>query len=260
MIRILLRPIAVLLLDGGALDVVGVHDLLDALVVVKDRESGHLIEICQVRLIPIATADERITCRHQGVPFHTSVLHCAGLAFTVSLFRPIGACVVVESFRAAEIAGEDLGFALDVVFDVLLAHRIVARLMHGKIVILNRVLGLNLAGRDECFLVCFTEWLTVLVSDDVPAFDLLVDGRVMDQCALAIHTRAVIVVSHRLLLLKEICRRFLLRAFSSVHSQDAIVHALKVVIGTLSALQSLTGGVSDNKFVSGHAMILSAIS
>ena len=117
----------------------------------------------------------------------------------MSFLSPVHALVVIKGFTATEIAREDFGFASDVIFNVFLAHGVVTCLVHREIVIFNRVLRLNLAGGHECFLVGLTQRLAVLVPDDVPAFDLLVDGRVVDQSPM--HLDARFVVSHSLLLL-----------------------------------------------------------
>ena len=67
-IRILLRPIIILLLNGEAVHIVGVHNMLDSFVVVKDGQSRHFIEVGQMMVVAVTTLDECITSVLQGCP------------------------------------------------------------------------------------------------------------------------------------------------------------------------------------------------
>ena len=73
----LLRPIAILLLNGETFDVVSIHDLLDALVVVQDGEAWHFIEVGQLLVVAVGTLHVEITGVVESVSLHTCVLECA---------------------------------------------------------------------------------------------------------------------------------------------------------------------------------------
>ena len=64
---VLLGAVGVLLLDFEPFHVVLVHDLLDALVVVQDRQARHLVKVGKVVLKSVATSDELIPSVHQSL-------------------------------------------------------------------------------------------------------------------------------------------------------------------------------------------------
>ena len=128
LVGVLLRPVAILLLDRKPFHVVRVHDLLDSLVVVKDGETWHLVEVSQVRIVLISTSDERITRVLQSRATHGPRLS-AFHSLLLGLLRPIGARSVVEGGRAPELAADDLGLTVDLVFNLLLSCGVVVVLM-----------------------------------------------------------------------------------------------------------------------------------
>lgn len=95
-IRILLRPVIILLLYGEAVHVVGVHDVLDSFVVVKDGQPRHFVKIGQMVVVAVTTLDELITGVLQGCPLHGLVTYHARLALFVSLLGPVGTLSIVE--------------------------------------------------------------------------------------------------------------------------------------------------------------------
>ena len=98
--------------------------------------------------------------------------------------RPVG---VVESFGAEEFAVEDLRLVLYMVLDLRLVCQVVVVLAHGEGFVLDCVLGLGARRWNEVLLVHLAHGLAKLVAHDVAITDLLVDGRVMNQCAFVCH-------------------------------------------------------------------------
>ena len=95
-IRVLLCAIVVLLLDGEAFDIVRVHDLLDALVVIEDRQAWHLVELSQVAVIAVSSANELIRSVLERVALKVGVFHRTLHPLIVRLLGPVGPLVVVE--------------------------------------------------------------------------------------------------------------------------------------------------------------------
>ena len=83
MLVVLLRPVRVFLLNLESLHIVLVHDLLDALIVVEDREARHLIEVRQVIVELAGASDEPIARVHESVALHLIVLLGVGEALLV---------------------------------------------------------------------------------------------------------------------------------------------------------------------------------
>ena len=92
----MLRAIAVFLLDVETFDIVRVHYLLDALVVVQDRQAGHLIEVSKMAVISVTTLDELIASVHQSVSLETCILQCACLSLLMTLLGPVWPLIVVK--------------------------------------------------------------------------------------------------------------------------------------------------------------------
>ena len=274
LIRVLLRAVSILLLNSNPLHVVRVHDLLDAPVVVKDRESWHLVKVLQVGLISVASLDEGVPRRLQRVSLHACVLHAPGHPLSVGLLGPVRPLVVIEGLGAEEFAVEDLRLAINVVFNRLFTSGVVACLMHREGVVLDVVLAVCLIGWHKRLLVHLANGLSELVSNDVPVTDLLADRRVMDKSTFNRYRLVVVILGqHRLLVLQElaltsahqacciighklawaVCRR-------TRRTQYAIVHVLQVIIGLLLVtLHDLAGGVAHDKLVRGHAMVMRPI-
>lgn len=182
LVAVLLRPVPVLLLDSEALDVVAVHDLLDALVVVQDGEAGHLVEVRQVHVVPVATRDEIVPSRLQGGPPH-GILDGVAHALLLGLLGPVGAQRVVEGGRAAEFARQDLLFNVDLLLDLRFTSQVVVVFVEGEGVILDGVLGLFRVHRLEVLPGNLADRLTVLIANNVSVSYLLVNCRVVDECA-----------------------------------------------------------------------------
>ena len=95
-IRVLLCAIVVFLLDSETFDIVRVHDLLDALVVIEDRQAWHLVELSQVAIIAVASANELIRSVLERVALKVGVFHRTLHPLIVRLLGPVGPLVVVE--------------------------------------------------------------------------------------------------------------------------------------------------------------------
>lgn len=227
LIRILLRPIVVLLLDLEAFDVVGVHDLLDALVVVEDGQTGHLVEIRQMAVIAVTSADELVRCGLERVSLEVRVLHRVLHPLLVRLLRPIWHRTVVEVGGNAELTVEDFRLALEFLFDVLLVAQVVVILMHRELIILDLGLGKGLGDGNEGPFEDFADWSAMRVSDDVPVADLLVDRWVVDESAFSLR-RLKHVHLHVLHRSTQIGVTFLSQVRIVAH--HAVKHVLKVIL------------------------------
>ena len=136
-IRILLRPVIILLLNGKAVHVVGVHDMLDSFVVVKDGQSRHFVKVGQMVIVAVTTLDELITGVLQGCPLQRLVTHHARLALLVCLLGPVGTLSIVKVLRDAEFSMKYFALFLDLVFNMLLTGQIVVVIVHGEHVVLD---------------------------------------------------------------------------------------------------------------------------
>lgn len=183
LIGVLLRPIAILLLDREPLHVVRVHDLLDALVVVKDGKSGHLVEVSQVLVIPVPTLDEDVACCLQGCAAHGPVGCSASHPFLLSFFGPVRAHSIVEGCRAPELITYDFRLAFDFILGLRIPRGVKVIFKESEVIVLDRHLGLARVHGLEALLIDFAERLTVLVSHDVSVSDLLVNRWVVQQGA-----------------------------------------------------------------------------
>ena len=95
-VRVLLGAIVVLLLDGETFDIVRIHDLLDPLVVVENRQARHLVKLSQVAFIAIASANELVRSVLERVALKVGVFHRTLHPLIVRLLGPVGPLVVVE--------------------------------------------------------------------------------------------------------------------------------------------------------------------
>lgn len=140
----------------------------------------------------------------------------------MSLFSPVGPLIIVEGFRAEELAVEDLGLILDVVLSFLLYLSVETGLMHGVNLTFDHTLWLRFGRRDEIPLENFGERLAKLVSHDVPVPDLLVNSRIVDKCAI---DRWLIL---RLEALLAICESISLTVITAgvVGPHHSIIHVL----------------------------------
>ena len=84
------------MLNSKAIDVVGVHDLFNAFVVVKNGEAWHFIEVFQMAVETVAALNEVVSSVHQSVTLHTCILHSTSHALAVSFLGPIRALIVVK--------------------------------------------------------------------------------------------------------------------------------------------------------------------
>ena len=125
------------MLDGEAVHVVRVHDVLDSLVVVEDGQSRHFVEFGQVLVVAVATLDELITRILQRCPLHGCVSHDAHLTLLVGLLSPVGALGVVEVLGDAKLTMENFALVLDLVLYGVLTREIVVVIVHGERVVLN---------------------------------------------------------------------------------------------------------------------------
>ena len=90
---------------------------------------------------------------------------------------------IIEGFGAEELAVEHFRLVLYVVLNLRLVRQVVVVLTDGEDFVLDRVLGLGQRRWNEVLLEYLTHGLTKLVTYDVAIADLLVDGWVMNQCA-----------------------------------------------------------------------------
>ena len=171
------------MLDGEALHIISVHDLLDALVVVQNGQARHLVELTQMAVITITATDELVTSGLQRIPLEIGVLQRTLHPLVVRLFGPVGPHVVVEGDRCAKLSMQDPRLIIDVILDLLLVSQIVLVLMDREVVVLDRVLGNGLRDWYKRLLVDLADRLAVFISNDVSVADLLIDCRIKDQCA-----------------------------------------------------------------------------
>ena len=71
-------------------------------------------------IIAITTSNELVGRVLQSVSLQARVLHRALDPLLVRLFGPVGALVVIEGCRRAELTMQYLGFVLDALFDLFL--------------------------------------------------------------------------------------------------------------------------------------------
>ena len=154
-IRILLRPIIIFLLDGEAVNVVGVHDMLDSFVVVKDGQSRHFVKVGQVLIVAVTTLDELITGVLQGCPLQGLVTHHARLALLVSLLGPVGTLSIVKVLRDAEFSMKYFALFINLVLKYVLTSQIVVVIVHGEHVVLDCLLRDLLVGWHEILFISF---------------------------------------------------------------------------------------------------------
>ena len=128
----------------------------------------------------VTALNEVVSSVHQCISLHTCILHSAGDALTVSLLGPIWALVVVKGLGAHELAVENLGFLIDMIFNLSLMRDIEFILAQGKIVIPDFSLCFRSVCWHESLFVNLAEGLTKSITHDVPVSDLLVDSRIED--------------------------------------------------------------------------------
>ena len=149
----MLCSVAILLLDGEAVDIISVHDLFNSFVVVKNGEAWHFVKFFQMAVKTVTTLDEIVSSVHQCISLHTCILHSASHPLTVSFLCPIWALVVVKGLRAHKLTMKDLGFIIDVILNLSLMCHIEIILAYGKVIILDFILGLSFVYRYEILFV-----------------------------------------------------------------------------------------------------------
>ena len=226
----MLRPIIILLLDGEAVDVIGVHDMLDSLVVVKDGQSRHFVKVGQVLIVAVTTLDELITGVLQGCPLQGLVTHHARLALLVSLLGPVGTLSIVKVLRDAEFSMKYFALFINLVLKYVLTSQIVVVIVHGEHVVLDCLLRDLLVGWHEILFISFAKRLAMSVTYDVPITNLLVDGRIVDESALHLGGR---LISHRLLHVLHLKNGVHGSVgFLALRTHHSVIHLLKVITDT----------------------------
>ncbi len=253
LITILLGPVSVFLLNFETFDIVFVHDLLNTLVIVQNWQSWHLIKVAQVLLVTVTAAYKSVSRILQSVPFETSMLHSPRNSLIMGLFGPIWPLCVIESSTAEELSMKNLCLIVDMVFNLLLSFCIVASLVQRESVILDHPFWLGFVCGHEVFLVYFSQWLTKLVSNDVPIANLLVDGRIVDEGS-TVKDGCLFLGKTSLLLFSLVAQTIFVRL-----THNSVVHSLQILVRTVLAYISLTGRISNDIFICGHTDILSTI-
>ena len=109
---VVLRPVLVLLFHLEPLHIVLVHDLLDSLVVVQNRQSRHFVEVGQELLKVRVALDEFVASVHQSLALLARVDEGACETRLVRLLAPVEPLAVVEGLGAEEFAVQNLSLVI----------------------------------------------------------------------------------------------------------------------------------------------------
>ena len=130
-----------------------------------------------------------------------------------------------------------------------------------EIVILDQVLRLRLGRRHKVLFVHFAHRLTELVSNYMPIADLLVDCRVVNQSAIQVCRRLLVLWQYRRVLTHHqiSCHLSILDPSGTGSTDYPIVHQLQVLVGLVLAPDRFTCRVAHDEFVCWDAVMIRAI-